>query len=127
MIELLVLVILIAFFIYLVHAIFSSGLTFFINVCIIWLSAGRASSDLRSGKMTGFYLAAALATVALFIAEDTQLIKPLFDFFSRAYVLPISIALVAIVFFANLFRLCSVYSMQLYKIARKKIAEQFSK
>ncbi|MBW2979783.1 hypothetical protein KY360_00015 [Candidatus Woesearchaeota archaeon] len=121
MIFIIVMIILWLFFIYLVHTIFSTGLVFFINICIIALTATRASTDLKKEKMAGFYLASSLLTVALFVAEETKLIKPIFDFLSKAYVLPISIALIFILFFAHILKLGSVYGRQLVEFCKEKM------
>ena len=121
MIFIIVFVILALFFVYLIHTIFSSGLVFFINICIIALTATRAATDIKQEKMYGFYLASSLLTVALLVAEETKLIKPVFDFLIKAYVLPISIALISILFFAHILKLGSIYGKQLVELCMEKI------
>ncbi|MBW2984260.1 hypothetical protein KY361_04045 [Candidatus Woesearchaeota archaeon] len=123
MITLIVFIILILFFVYLAHTLFSSGLSLFINICIIALAAGRATTDLKKEKMMGFYLASSLLTVVFFVAKEVKIIKPIFDFLYKAYVLDISIALISILFIAHLLKLGSVYGKQLVEICRQKIAE----
>ena len=100
---------------------FSSGLTFFINICIIALTATRASSDLKEKNMVGFYLASSLAAVIMFIAKDAKLVKPIFEFFEAAYVLHISIALVFILFFAHLLRIGNIYLKQLIELTKERL------
>ena len=123
MITLIVFIILILFFVYLAHTLFSSGLSIFINICIIALAAGRATHDIKEEKMFGFYLGSSLLTVILLIAKDVKLIKPVFDFLYKAYVLDLSIALISILFIANILKLGSVYGKQLVEICKEKIAE----
>lgn len=123
MITLIVFIILILFFVYLFNALFGSGLTFFINICIIFLTAVRARAALKKEKIYGTYLASALLTVIFFIAKDVSWIKPVFDFLYRAYILDISIALVSIVFFANMMQLVRANTKRLIVFCKKKLAE----
>jgi hypothetical protein len=109
------------------HLMLGSGLTFFINMCIIILAAVGAKTDLKKEKMFGFYLSSSLLTVIAFIAKDTRLIKPIFEFFSKALVLPISIALILILFFAHGIKLGHTYGKKYYpelvKIIKKRLKE----
>lgn len=127
MISLIVFIILILFFIYLAHTLFSSGLTFFINISIIALAATKATTDIKKDNMYGFYLASSLAAVIVFIAKDARFIAPIFDFFSKAYVLPMSIALIFILFFAHAFKLGNIYGKEygkkLIELCKQKISE----
>ena len=69
--------------------------------------------------MIGYYLTSSLATVVFFVAKDVKLIKPIFDFLYAALVLDLSIALIGILFFANLLKFGYVYGKQLLDLSKE--------
>ncbi len=131
MISLVMFLLVLILVVYLLHALFTSGMTFFVNIVIIILAATRASGDLKKGKMYAYYLASALATTIVFISIESRPIKPIFTFLGRAHVLPMSIALVFIIFFAHMFKLSRIYGIKYGKqgieASKKKVKELFSK
>ena len=127
MISLIVLIIFIVCFIYLFNLLFSSGLTFFVNVCILGLAAAKAKSDIKGQDRYGFYLAASLLTVVLFIAKDVKFIAAIFTFFSKASVLPISIALIFIIFFAHTIQLSYIYGKEYWPKLVEFLKQKISK
>jgi cytochrome bd-type quinol oxidase subunit 1 len=113
--------------IYLLHTIFSSGMVLFINLCIIALTATKVKTDFKKKGMAAYYLAASFLTVILFVAKDTLAVKPIFDFFTKAFVLPMTIAMIFILFFANVLKLGSVYGKELLEISKEKLAAKTKK
>jgi len=121
MIEFVVLIMLILFIVWLLIPIFSSGLVFLINIVIMAIGLSRGVNDINKRDMFGFYLLAALATVILFIAEDTRYLSFIFEFMSKALILRISQAVLMIIFFANLFSLMYENYVYLAKKTKEKI------
>ena len=102
-IEFIVLLILVVFFVLIAMPLFSSVPLFLINATIIILVAIRANTDIKQFDMLLHYLIAAFITVFIFVAQGA--FKSLFGFMDSILVLEVTQALIYIFFIAHIIRL----------------------
>src|SRR3989338_3404931 len=107
MIEFIVLIILVIFFLLLLFLVAANALAFFVNIVLLILVVPQAIKDLKKREMGVFYILSTALTAAVFIFNSS--FKWLFDFFSRAFIVPFVQAMFLMFAFAHVMALAYFY------------------